>query len=137
LRILLRGEDTGGRVAILQDAVPPRWHGPPLHHHGWDEAFYVLEGELTFRVAGTDIVRRAGEAVFAPRSSHHTFANLSDRPASYLVVCTPAGFERYFDPEPRGARPARYAVGPPIPVPAPCIDDASDDRLGDTPQATW
>ncbi len=26
----------------------PGWEGPPLHHHGWDEAFYVFAGELHF-----------------------------------------------------------------------------------------
>ena len=26
------------------------WAGPPLHHHDFDEAFYVLEGELVFQV---------------------------------------------------------------------------------------
>ena len=26
----------------------------------------------------------------------HTFANLGDGPAHQLIVCTPAGFERYF-----------------------------------------
>jgi quercetin dioxygenase-like cupin family protein len=96
--------------------VPPRWQGPPLHHHGWDEAFYVLDGELTFKVGDDIAVRRAGDTAFAARDEH-TFANLSDQPASYVVLCTPAGFERYFDTEPRGELPSRYSVGPPIRVP--------------------
>ncbi|MGH2806122.1 MAG: cupin domain-containing protein [Actinomycetota bacterium] len=116
MRILLRAEDTDGRVAVLRDSVPAGWEGPPLHHHDWDEAFYVLTGDLTFQVGEQIIARTAGETAFAPAGSHHTFANLSDAPASYLVVCTPAGFERYFDPEPRGELPARHAVGPPIRV---------------------
>ena len=33
---------------------------------------------------------------FAPRNVPHTFANQSDQPARYVLVCTPAGFERYF-----------------------------------------
>jgi hypothetical protein len=41
------------------------------------------------------VTRRAGEFAFAPRGAHHTFANLGD-PARMLLVCTPAGFERYF-----------------------------------------
>jgi hypothetical protein len=43
-----------------------------------------------------DAVRR-GEFAFDPRGSHHTFANFSGAAARYLLVCTPAGFERYFD----------------------------------------
>ena len=112
MKILLRAEDTAGRAAVLQDTVPPAWGGPPLHYHGWDELFYVLAGELMFRVGEDILVRSAGETAFAPGDVHHTFANFSDEAATYLVVCTPAGFERYFDPEPRGELPPRHAVGP-------------------------
>jgi len=58
---------------------------------------YVLAGELTFQLADQFVTKGAGEAAFAPRGVHHTFANFSEAPAAYLVVCTPAGFERYFD----------------------------------------
>jgi mannose-6-phosphate isomerase-like protein (cupin superfamily) len=116
MKILLRGEESGGSVALLKDAVPPSWEGPPLHHHGWDEAFYVLDGELTFQLADGVVVKRAGEVAFAPRGVHHTFANLSDTAAAYVVVCSPAGFERYFDAEERtwspDDLPERFAVGP-------------------------
>jgi mannose-6-phosphate isomerase-like protein (cupin superfamily) len=117
MKILLRGEDSNEYVALLEDTVPQAWEGPPLHHHGWDEAFYVLAGELTFQLADQIVTKEAGEVAFAPRGVHHMFANLSDGPASYLVVCTPAGFERYFDEGERWAPkdlPERFAVGPPL-----------------------
>jgi uncharacterized RmlC-like cupin family protein len=56
----------------------------------------VLEGELTFRLRDEVFTRTAGELAFAPRGVPHTYANLSDGPARALIVCTPAGFERYF-----------------------------------------
>ena len=37
-----------------------------------------------------------GDLVFAQGGVPHTFANLG-APARYLIVITPAGFERYFD----------------------------------------
>ena len=117
MKILLRGEDSENSVALLEDAVPPGWGGPPLHHHGWDEAFYVLAGELTFQLEGQVVTKPAGEVAFAPRGVHHTFANLSEAPAAYLVVCTPAGFERYFDADGTWTPddlPERFAVGPSI-----------------------
>ena len=46
----------------------PHWAGPPLHQHDFDEAFYVLEGELTFQVEDAVVVKRAGEFAFAPRN---------------------------------------------------------------------
>jgi hypothetical protein len=53
--------------------------------------------------------------VFAPRGSHHTLANLSVAQARYLLVCTPAGFERYFDrmaAEAAGVDPPPEAMKP-------------------------
>ena len=48
--VLLRSEQSGGRVSAIEVEVPARWPGPPLHRHDFDEAFYVLEGELTFQL---------------------------------------------------------------------------------------
>jgi quercetin dioxygenase-like cupin family protein len=93
-RVLLRSEDSGGEVAVIEVGGGAR---PPLHHHDFDEAFYVLEGELTFRLRDELFTRKAGELAFAPRGVPHTYANLSGANARALIVCTPAGFERYFD----------------------------------------
>jgi mannose-6-phosphate isomerase-like protein (cupin superfamily) len=93
--VLLRSEHSDGQIGIVEIGVPGPWSGPPLHHHDFDEPFYVLDGELTFQLG--DELREAGPGTltFAPRGSHHTLANLSGRPARYLLVITPAGFERY------------------------------------------
>ncbi len=94
--VLLRSEESDGVVSIVDNTVPANWPGPFLHKHDFDEAFYVLEGDLTFQVEDAVITKRAGELAFAPRGVAHTLANLSDAPARYVLVCTPAGFERYF-----------------------------------------
>lgn len=74
----------------------------------------MLGGEFTFQVGDEIVTKGAGEVAFAPRGIHHAFANLSDAPAAYLVVCTPAGFERYFDAGDRSWAaddlPERFAV---------------------------
>jgi len=95
--VLLRGEQSDDQISLILNTVPAAWPGPPLHHHDFDEAFYVLEGELTFQLGDDLVSRRAGELAFAPRGVNHTLANQGDAPARYLLVCTPAGFERYFD----------------------------------------
>ena len=94
--VLLRSEESDGVVSIVDNTVPANWPGPFLHKHDFDEAFYVLEGELVFQVEDVVITKRAGELAFAPRGVAHTLANHSDAPARYVLVCTPAGFERYF-----------------------------------------
>jgi quercetin dioxygenase-like cupin family protein len=124
--VLLRGEQTEGRVSVTEIVVPPRSPGPPLHVHGFDEAFYVLEGELLFRVDDLVEPRRAGELCFAPRHVPHALANPAEAPARYVLVCTPAGFERHWArlaAEGAGVEPPAWArqpvpevtvVGPPI-----------------------
>src|SRR4051794_10615953 len=117
--VLLRTEDSDDRVGIVEVTVPAGWPGPPLHHHAFDEAFYVLEGELAFQLGDELATAGPGSLTFAASGSHHTLANRGTAPARYLLVCTPGGFERRFDPEPRGAypkagpvRPARGGNGP-------------------------
>jgi quercetin dioxygenase-like cupin family protein len=129
-RVHLRSEESGGEVSVIETRPAPGT-GPPLHHHDFDEAFYVLEGELTFQLRDELRTVGPGELVFAPRGVPHTFANLTDKPAHQLIVCTPGGFERYFArmaAEAQGFDPPEWAqqptpevthVGPPIdPAPA-------------------
>ena len=94
--VLLRSEETGGHVSVTDIVVPPRNAGPPLHTHDFDEAFYMLEGELIFQVEEALATKGVGELSYAPRNAAHTLANHSDAPARYLLICTPAGFERHW-----------------------------------------
>ena len=49
--IKVRDEDTTGAYSIHDNTIPPGAPGPRPHiHHHHEEAFYVLEGELTVRV---------------------------------------------------------------------------------------
>jgi quercetin dioxygenase-like cupin family protein len=94
--VLVRGDQNQGRVGIVESVMPAGASGPSLHKHDFDEAFYVLEGELTFQLAGELVTVAAGELAFAPGGEPHTFANRAAADARYLIVCTPAGFEREF-----------------------------------------
>jgi hypothetical protein len=59
----------------------------PLHVHlDEDEAWYVLEGMLGFRVGDDEIVAEPGVAVVAPRGTPHTYWNACDGTARYLLV---------------------------------------------------
>jgi quercetin dioxygenase-like cupin family protein len=95
-KVLLRGEETAGAVSIVESTMPAGAPGPPLHSHAFDEAFYVLDGELTVQLDDRRTTARAGELICAPRGVPHTLANLTESPARYLLVLTPPGFEREF-----------------------------------------
>jgi quercetin dioxygenase-like cupin family protein len=113
--VLLRSEKTGGHVSVTEIVVPPHSAGPPLHTHDFDEAFYMLEGELIFQVEEALTTKGPGELSFAPRNVAHTLANQSDAPARYLLICTPAGFERHWarsEAEAAGVNPPQWALQP-------------------------
>jgi quercetin dioxygenase-like cupin family protein len=113
--VLLRGEETGGQVSVTEIELPPDTAGPPLHTHDFDEAFYVCEGELTFQVGDALVTKVAGDVSFAPRNVAHTLANHSSAPARYVLVCTPAGFERHWAriaAEAAGTEPPQWALQP-------------------------
>jgi len=95
--ILAGGEDTGGCLGLVRDVVPAGHRGPRLHlHPRFDEGFYVLDGELVFRLGDAVITVCAGELALARRGVAHTFANRTDRDAQVLMFVTPSGFEWYF-----------------------------------------
>ena len=92
-----RGAQTGGRLTLLENIVAPG-DGPPLHKHAdEDEAWYVLEGSLRFRLGDALNAASAGSFVFVPRGTPHCFQNSGSAPARIIVMFTPSGMERFFD----------------------------------------
>ena len=92
---LATGEDTGGRYTIIEFA-PKRGLEPPPHTHTReDEAYYVLDGELTFAVGDRSIPAQAGSFVFLPRGIQHAW-RIHTPEARLLMTFTPAGLEHFF-----------------------------------------
>lgn len=94
--ILVTGEQTAGAYSVIEMHVPPD-HGPPPHvHHREDEAFYVVDGEFAFTVAGEQIRVGKGGFLFAKRDVSHSFKNVGDTLGTLIVTVTPAGLDRFF-----------------------------------------
>lgn len=74
----------------------PRLMAPLHRHRRDDEAWYVLDGVLRFRLDDREVEARAGSAVVAPRGVAHTFWNPGLQPARYLIVTT-ANTQRLID----------------------------------------
>jgi quercetin dioxygenase-like cupin family protein len=93
-RVLVSGDETGGRLALVEIEVP-RGHMPPLHvHRSEDESFFVLDGELTLYVGEEALRLDAGDAAVAPMRVPHTF-RVESETARILVAAAPAGFDRF------------------------------------------
>jgi quercetin dioxygenase-like cupin family protein len=92
-----RGHETGGTLTVLETVVTPG-DGPPLHVHvKADEAVYLLEGEIDFRVGDDVYENRPGSFVFIPRGTPHTFQNVGSNDARMLLMFAPSGIERLFE----------------------------------------
>lgn len=87
------GTATDGRLSVV-DLRMREGHTTPMHvHEDADEAFHVLEGELTaHRPDGTNTVT-AGESVVLPRGEPH--AVVVESQARAVVSTTPAGFDEF------------------------------------------
>jgi quercetin dioxygenase-like cupin family protein len=96
--VRLRSAQTGSAFALIETVVPGGFAGVPLHvHPSFDELFYVLDGELAFRVGDDVFDARPGALAFVPGASPHTFAEVTGASARFLLWTAPAGHERYFD----------------------------------------
>jgi quercetin dioxygenase-like cupin family protein len=82
--VLLSGEQTAGRFAMLDMLIPPGG-GPPPHRHDFEECFRVLEGSVELQVRDLPLVRlEAGESANIPANAPHTFRNAAQVPARLL-----------------------------------------------------
>lgn len=93
--MLATGEETGGAYCLVEAFVPPGGGPPPHYHTREEESFYVLEGVITFTVDGRSVKGEPGMFVQIPRGTAHAFKNETGLPARMLVLCAPAGFERF------------------------------------------
>jgi quercetin dioxygenase-like cupin family protein len=107
--VLLSGEQTAGRFAMLDMLIPPGG-GPPPHRHAFEECFRVLEGSLEIRLRDLPPVRlAAGESANIPANAPHSFRNPEQTPVRLLCTVAPSGLETFFaefgDPVPTRTSP--------------------------------
>lgn len=95
-RFLATGEQTNGKYAMWEAIVLPGGGPPPHVHSREEEAFYLLEGEITFQIDGKPVVARAGMFANMSVGTPHSFKNESDKPARMLISVAPAGLENMF-----------------------------------------
>jgi quercetin dioxygenase-like cupin family protein len=84
--------DTGGQMTIVEITSPPGAEAPLHVHYRDDEAFWILEGDVTFEVGDTTIEANAGDYVFAPRDIPHRFT-VGDHGCRMLFILVPGGLE--------------------------------------------
>jgi quercetin dioxygenase-like cupin family protein len=96
VRFLASSEDTDGAWSLLEVIEMPGYKTNLHRHNHTEEAFYVLEGELTARI--NDIISEypAGSYILIPRGTPHAQGNRGRTPTKILLTMTPGGFEQSF-----------------------------------------
>ncbi|GJF27846.1 cupin [Kitasatospora sp. NE20-6] len=88
--------NTGPGFFMMEALVPPGGGPPPHIHHREDEAFYVLEGEVSLFDGTEKLALGAGSFVHVPRGSVHNFTNVGDEPSKLLIMFVPGGKDGFF-----------------------------------------
>lgn len=114
--VKVAGDQTRGRLTVLDFLNPPGF-APPLHRHlTEDECFYVISGAARFRCDEETFEAHEGDVVFLPVGSTHSFRVLGEEPLRTLQITVPAGFEEFTaeagEPAPQRELPAPGPVDP-------------------------
>jgi quercetin dioxygenase-like cupin family protein len=79
--IKVDNEESGGRQCFSEWTVDAGEDGPPPHvHRQHQEAFFVVEGMLSFRAGEETIEAEAGSFIFIPAGVVHAFSNRTNPP---------------------------------------------------------
>ncbi len=111
--------DTAGQLTIVEVTAPPGLVAPLHVHYRDDEAFWVLEGDVTFEVGDEIIEASAGDYVFGPRDIPHRFT-VGDRGCRMLWMLVPGGLE---DVIRATSEPATSRTLPPPPEDEPTAEE--------------
>ena len=103
--VSLRGTEVAFKVESndAAGASCTEWRASPgfdtgLHvHERLEETWYMLDGELEFRIGDETVHATAGATVFVPPQVPHAIANRTDAPARFLLIMSPPTHDRYFD----------------------------------------
>ena len=109
ITVLAPASATGSYEIFRQ--VGPEGSGPPPHSHPWDEAFYVIEGEVTFGVdTEQDLVASTGTLVHIPGGSTHWF-RIGSGGATMVSMTSRAGAAEFFTEVARQVSPTAPDIG--------------------------
>jgi mannose-6-phosphate isomerase-like protein (cupin superfamily) len=135
MKRLLSGDETAGQFCLFENRSGGNTM-TPIHVHAMDdETIYIIEGELTAIVEGQPRRLTSGESIFLPRGIPHQLVNTSGTPSRYILIGTPALFDRFVK-EGGHERQPDETVGPPTPKEIERLRKASP-RFGITLLKDW
>jgi mannose-6-phosphate isomerase-like protein (cupin superfamily) len=85
----------GPELSLLEFELRPGGEILPHLHRGQSDSFYVLEGEVEFRVGDRVVTATPGAFVLSPAGVVHSLRNPGEKPARLLNLHVPGGFAEY------------------------------------------
>ncbi len=122
------GRDTEGRYEVVEQ-WGKRGFAAPIHLHEREtEAFYVLDGEMTFVLGDKNVLATAGSFLYVPKQTKHAFVIESEE-AKFLALASPSGLEPFVN---ELGKPAKALTLPPLSesMPPPAQIEAAATRHG-------
>jgi mannose-6-phosphate isomerase-like protein (cupin superfamily) len=94
---LTNGAETGGILDASLVTQPPGI-APPLHVHTREaEAWYVLDGTLTYQAGDQRVDLEPGGFIFLPQGLPHAFRTTGSVPVRYLALTLPGAVMGLYD----------------------------------------
>ncbi|WP_184546810.1 cupin domain-containing protein [Mucilaginibacter sp. FT3.2] len=97
-RIVISGKQTEGAYALIEMLVPPGGGPGPHAHAGFNESFYIIDGQIEVKTENGKYTAGKGSFVNIPTGGLvHCFKNTGDITAHMLCTVVPAGLDEFFE----------------------------------------
>lgn len=94
---LATGPETGGAFSFTK-VTQPSGTATPLHLHTREaEAFYLLDGTMTYQAGEQTYKLSPGSFIYLPTGVPHAFRITGETPASFLAIAAPGGLMDLYD----------------------------------------
>lgn len=114
-RMLLTGDQTDNKLAVIDMLIPPGGGPGPHAHASLIETFYVIDGEVVVRSETQTYTARKGAFVTIPMGGAvHMFKNETDVTAHLLCIVVPSGLDAMFDEIGQPVAPDKFLPPPPM-----------------------
>ena len=94
-RIIAGSEQTSGAYALVDMLIPPNGGPPPHSHAKFQEAFFIIDGQIEVITKERKYTATKGSHLNIPFNRPvHKFTNKTDKTTHMLCLITPAGMEK-------------------------------------------
>lgn len=103
----------GNQLSSFVMTVPPGYQSETVAHEG-EEILYVLDGAITQRLDGEEMVMHAGDSLHFRGNRPHSWSNHTDQPTRLLWTGTLALFRSTAKPPRQVAAPPKPGIAKPV-----------------------